>query len=85
MHWLCIAGEPDNANRDVYVTVSADPTKLAYLTNPTAICGHSNSSYEHDYTLITCSPPINGQYVQVQLKEDQNPSLSLGEIEVHGI
>ena len=56
-----------------------------YGSNPAAICNYHDGPLNQYYTLITCTPPIRGQFVQLQLKEGDDVRLSLYEVEVHGI
>lgn len=74
-----------NKNKDVYVTVSSDKTELNQQTHPEALCNVHFGALNQFYTLITCSPPITGQYVQLQYVESSDSVINLYEIEVHGV
>ena len=55
-----------------------------YGSNPAAICNYHDGPLNQYYTLITCIPPIRGQFVQLQYNESQAALFRLYEIEVHG-
>ena len=69
----------------MYVTVAEEESQLIYDINPAAICNYHDGALNQYYTLITCIPPIRGQFVQLQYKESSDAHLNLHEIEVHGI
>ena len=81
---LSVQAERDR-NKDVYVTVSEEESQLMYGSNPDAICNYHDGPLNRYYTLITCIPPIRGQFVQIQYKESSDSFLRLYEIEVHGV
>ena len=56
-----------------------------YESNPDALCNYFDGPINYDFTLITCFPPIRGQFVQIQYKESENSVINLYEIEVHGV
>ena len=72
-------------NKDVYVTVSKLESEIMYESNPDALCNYFDGPINYAFTLITCLPPIRGQFVQIQYKESENSVINLYEIEVHGV
>ena len=69
--------------KDAYVTISLDEANIFYSsTYHDNLCGHHAGVLQPEYTLFTCSSPITGQFVQVQLMANTN--LGLYEVEVHG-
>lgn len=69
--------------RDMYVTVSQEEANILYTPGvKDNLCAYHDGPLEDFYTLMTCSPPITGQFVQIQLYAYEH--LNLYEVEVHG-
>lgn len=67
--------------RNADITVALTPNAL---TSASSRCSYYPGILEQYYTLITCSSPMMGQWVQMRINVD-NTNLNIHEFEVHGI
>lgn len=67
------------------VTASEIEDTIMYTGDDSYLCNKHDGLLEQYYTLIICSQPITGQYVQIQFDSLYYPGLNLYEVEVHGV
>lgn len=73
-----------NINRNTLVTVAEEETDIFSTSDGSneVVCGYRDGALERYWTLVTCTQPIMGRYVQIQFFVSER--LHLYEVEVHG-